>query len=187
MVGGGRALGAGAFLALLVLQAAPVRAQAAGPQPGDTVRVRSPAFVHGSGEGRLLGRSPAGIELALTGGETVLVPLAEVQRLEVRRGSDRATWTGALLGLGTGAIAFFVVQQSDEADDEIDPACGELQCYGSGDFALFAAAGTAAGAAIGYLIRVPRWEEVPVAVGVGLVRPGSSSARGLRIQVRLPF
>lgn len=167
--------------------------------PGRTVRITSPALVHRTAEGTLVERSATSLLLRPEGSATpVELAIADVRRVQVATGSHRGTFRGAFTGLWSGLVLGVIIYGADEADDEIDPDCGELQCFEAPFFVAMSLGGAAVGAAVGSLFHVTEWTELPVArlgVSAGLepsgsyeMRPrrglvGSSSTLELRIEL----
>lgn len=171
------AVGAGA----LVAQEAPAL------EPGRTVRITSPALVHRTAEGTLVERSAASLLLRPEGSAApVELEIADVRRIQVATGSHRGTLRGAFTGLWSGLVLGVIIYGADEADDEIDPDCGELQCFEAPFFLAMSLGGAAVGAAVGSLFHVTEWADVPVArlgVSAGLEPSGSQELRQRRGRV----
>ncbi len=159
--------------------------------PGDRIRVRSSALAAGRGRGVLAAvrGDTLLVELdgeAAPGAAPRAIPLESVERLRVRTGERRATLRGALVGGLTGLFGALVIVGADRADDEIDPSCGKLECYGTGFYVAMTAGGAAAGAAIGSQIRVAEWEDLPLgsgALGLG-IRADRRGGVEMRVDVR---
>ena len=103
-----------------------------------------------------------------------IIPLSDVNRLEIYRGTRSAAGRGALVGfLALAALSFPAWQ-----------GCGS--CSGSAPAAfvmVYGALGAGLGAGIGYAIREQRWEGVPatrVQVGVAPL-PGRGLAASLSL------
>lgn len=156
-------------------------------EPGRTIRVTSPALVHRTAEGTLVGRSATSLLLRPEGSATpVELALADVRRVQVATGSHRGTLRGAFTGLWSGLVLGVIIYGADEADDEIDPDCGELQCFEAPFFVAMSLGGAAVGAAVGSLFHVTEWTELPVArlgVSAGLERSASQEMRHRRALV----
>lgn len=146
-------------------------------EEGRRVRVTSPALVHHSLEGTLVERSATSLLLRPDGGgDPVELELADVRRLQVDTGRHRATLRGAFAGLWSGLILALIIYEVDEADDEIDPECGDLQCYENDFFAAMSLGGAAVGAGVGSLFHVTEWRDVPpgrMGLSAGLVHRAS--------------
>lgn len=153
-------------------------------EPGRTIRVTSPALVHRTAEGMLVERSAISLLLRPEGSATpVELELADVRRVQVATGSHRGTLRGAFTGLWSGLVLGLIIYGADEADDEIDPDCGELQCFEAPFFVAMSLGGAAVGAAVGSLFHVTEWTELPVArlgVSAGLEPSGSQELRHRR-------
>jgi hypothetical protein len=152
----------GGILAVLLLWmgAMPAAAQEAAPLVPDfsTVRVESPVF---SGVATVTRSLPDALELGLQGSSTpIVVPLAELTRLEVRR---RATaWERASRGAlwGAGIFGIMGVALTDRAED----------VSGAEVFAFHAFAGAAIGGGIGLAIPRDRWDRVELRVRASVGR-----------------
>ena len=132
-------------------------------EPGSRVRVTSPALVHRRAEGTMVERSAASLVLRPEGSAATLeLPLEHVDRLQVATGSHRGTLRGAFTGLWSGLLLGLIIFEVDEADDEIDPECGELQCFEPPFFVAMSLGGAAVGAGVGYFFHVTEWSDVPV-------------------------
>lgn len=148
------------------------------------VRVRSPALLHRWQEGTLVDRSPTTLTVRPEGGGRLLeLDLDEVRELEVATGRHRGWARGGFTGLWSGLVLGLIIFEIDEADDEIDPECGELQCFEAPFFVAMSLGGAAVGAGVGALFHVTEWTEVPldrvrVSAGLSGGGPGGPGASG---------
>ena len=102
------------------------------------------------------------------GTDTLALPVAAIDRLEVSRGGGSHAKSGALIGFGVGAVAGLVV--ASVTYQECRPA-DSWQCTWAADFTglqtlgygvLFGAIGAGAGAIVGSMIPGNRWEDMPL-------------------------
>jgi hypothetical protein len=109
----------------------------------------------------------------------VAVPFADLTELEVRRGKKSRLGTGALIGGGVGAALGIALAASCSGH--------EVLCEGGTEYAIYvpaaAALGAGLGALVGSLIKVDRWEAVPVEeLRIG---PSSADSHGMEVLVAL--
>ena len=144
---------------------------------GDRVRVTTE-------EERVVGCLTAIEGDQLTLDTSLVFPLASLTRLEVSRGQESKTGTGALIGLGAGAAVGVGIALA---------ACADDKCNIDGDITgavalVFGAGGALVGLGIGALIgsatKVDRWEDVPLdRISVSL-RPRGG---GLEVSAKFVF
>ena len=109
------------------------------------------------------------------------IPFASITRLEVTRGKKSKWLVGAVVGLGLGAAAT-VAFLAGFCDDS-DTSCEGDEYLNA--FALIALPPAIVGAVIGALIKVDRWEDIPLdGIRVSL-RPNDHL--GVAISVRIVF
>lgn len=191
----GRALRAGILLVTWAVAAGTGAPRALDAQEaprleeGRRLRVTSPAVVHHTLEGTLVERSATSLLLRPDGGgDPVELELTDVRRLQVDTGRHRATLRGAFAGFWSGLILGLIIYEIDESDDEIDPECGDLQCYENDFFAAMSLGGAAVGAGVGSLFHVTEWTDVPpgrLGLSAALV-PGARGRAGAVDSVPLP-
>jgi hypothetical protein len=127
--------------------------------PGDTLLVRVDSV---RGLGFLLpGDTLAFVRAGRT--DSTLIPLANISRLELARGTQSHFWSGAGIGLLGGAAVGWMVGYS-QGDDPIDPSCffcNIVKQTAGEKGAAGAIAGGVVGSAIGGLTglsyQTPRW------------------------------
>ncbi len=109
------------------------------------------------------------------------IPFASITRLEVTRGKKSKWLVGAGVGLGLGAAAtvYFLAAFCDDVDTSCD---GNTYL---GIFALIALPPAIVGAVIGALIKVDRWEDLPLDQIRVSLRPNGHL--GLAASVRIAF
>lgn len=108
----------------------------------------------------------------------VTLPLAAVQRLDISRGTRAKTLTGAAVGFAAGTVATALFLAAFCHDP--DTLCESDEYLRA--FAIIALPPTAAGAIVGALVRVERWERV---APERFVRAGSGPPR-FELGVRIP-
>jgi hypothetical protein len=155
--------------------------------PGDTVRVTAPSLDMDDSIGTVAALETDTLTVQVEErADALYVPLADVTKLEVRRGQKSRTGGGALIGAGVGAAAGVITALA---------ACGDSNCEWDGDTTdvtgyvavVFGAGGALLGAGIGALIgsasKTDRWETVPLEeIRVG---PSSVDADGVEVSVTL--
>ena len=130
-------------------------------QPGDRIRVHSEEIVHFRTRGDVVELRPDGLLLRIDEpAQPVFLSSEFITRIERETGRRRATLDGAFLGALTGLITGIAIIAAAEADDRIDPVCGELHCYGAGMYLTSTAVGAAAGALLGSRFTISLWERV---------------------------
>jgi hypothetical protein len=170
------------IIAALGLSAAPLAAQGmhteTAPEQGLRVRVTAA----GAAEpltGTLAFQDATTIALLRAPGDTALVPLHAVERLEVSRGrrsnAGRGLRRGALIGAAVGAVLGVALM----ADD------GGYFDYGAEAIPLGAAGGAMYGSVIGLVVgalsRSEQWAEVPARPAIVLGPTGGGVAAGIRL------
>ena len=137
-------------------------------EPGDTVKVALASAAH---EGIVLALKPDTILLEVRDAtEPLTLLLASATRLEVKRGRKSRAGLGGGIG---GLIGMYTAAGIAEAFCD---SSGDEECIGArfgGGLIGFVALG-AVGVAVGSLIKVDRWEEVPlddIRVGLSPVTP----------------
>lgn len=141
---------------------------------GQRVRVRSPHFLQQRAEGTVLRGDAGGLLLELKNEQVVELETGEVAGVQVAT-QGKATWRGAFLGSVAGLLLGEGITAAARADDEIDPSCGELDCYPRG-FALgVALTGAGVGALLGSRIKITVWRPLtaPQALGLSFSAPFS--------------
>ena len=180
--------------ALLAAARAPAMAAAQGASPagtnvvvapGSRVRVRSLGAA--PRVGTLLDLGADSVAVRWAHGDSIRMPLADVDTLEVSRGLRRHTWRGVGLGLLAGAGVGFVMgyRSYDACESATDciPWGGRGISAAAGAIVI-GAAGAVVGGVIGSLLRTEAWK--PVALGpqrVGLAFPSRGPRRGLGVAV----
>ena len=135
---------------------------------GARVRVEAPALFAGRRVGSVAAMRGDTLLLRVRD-RAVAVPLARVERIEVRRG-DRRRGAGALRGMGIGLLSGIAVGLAYARIDETSEPCGDGPC-GIGYFIypiLGGGAGLALGGVLGAAAGWQRWERVPLPARVGL-------------------
>jgi len=168
----------------------PAEAQAAPswPAPGTRVRVTGPCESTGgvrlSRQCRLTGglvRTNDGVIVLAGADSTVEFRLADLESLEVSRGTQSWWLLGAGAGLIVGGVATWAVTYHGGSTSLCDrsanqDALNSTEC--AGVVALGAVVGAALGAGIGSLIRTERWETVLAGPpGIGLTPRGGVQLR----------
>ena len=193
-----RSTGAAAAIAVIVLTGsltAPVHAQdaAAVPpatqlSPGQRVQVRSPRIVHWEETGQLLAVDDTGLRIDHGGEEPLELAWSEVDRLWVERSKRGAYWEGGFIGLVVGVLVAEGIVAADRDDGEIDPSCGQPECFNVGFTVALGVVGAGAGAAVGTLLfERTLWQDVPNPGGGGVnVTAGVAwTSNGPELRVRL--
>ena len=187
--------GLAAVMALTGSLAAPVVAQdvaAATPEtqlsPGQRVQVRSSRIVHWEETGQLLAVDDTGLRIDFGGEEPLELAWSDVDRLRVERSTRGAYWEGGFLGLVVGVLVAEGIVGAHRDDGEIDPSCGQPECFNVGFTLALGAVGAAAGAAVGTLLfGRSLWQDVPNPGGGGVnVAAGLAwTSNGAELRVRL--
>lgn len=170
----------------------PAAAQAAPrwPAPGTRVRVTGPCLAGAPtppGSCRVTGdfvRSNDGVIVIARADSTFQVRVADLDRLEISRGTRSRWLPGAGAGLIVGGVATWAITYHGGSTSPCDRSANQDALSASecaGVVALGAVAGAALGAGIGSLIRTERWETIR---GDGL-DIGLAPGRGAQIRVRL--
>ena len=137
--------------------------------PGDTVRVTAPSMDMDGSVGTVAALETDTLTVQVEDrADALYVPLADVTKLEVRRGRKSNAGKGALIGLGVGAVVGVALGfaacagesggalcNSDTGEDTSVALAALLGAYG-------AVLGTGIGALIGLAARTDRWETVPL-------------------------
>jgi len=153
--------------------------------PGDTVRVTAPSMDMDDSVGTVAALETDTLTVQVEErADALYVPLADVTKLEVRRGQKSNVGKGALIGLGVGALMGvglgLLVVEGGEACDRGVQDCWQAIPAGAG---LLGAVGAGLGALIGLGARIDRWETVPLdQLRVG---PSSVDADGVAVSVTL--
>lgn len=140
---------------------APAALRAQDAKPGAEVRILAPSAADSLLSGRVVAIDSTSLLLAprATAG-SLEVPIAAIERLEVRRLGRRRTFNGGAIGVLVGAAAGYVLTHAALRGSECEYVCGAVEAGGSVAGAL---AGLGVGAIIGSRFRDPdRWEWVPV-------------------------
>ena len=119
--------------------------------------------------------------LSTGGRDTVVVPLASITKLEATTG----TWSLGKVGMGVGFAVGMVVgattqpvgEPTDKLEIDIGTPFARVAAFGLGG-ALF-------GGVIGSLVRLGRWEEVPL--DELRIEPSSVTADGVSVSALLRF
>ena len=169
-----------AILATLYLSHRHLLGQAPPPvTDGQTVRITSHQPDLRAEIGRVLSATADTIVIQVTGirtvnyrqiygTDTLALPVAAIDRLEVSRHSGHRTGRGALIGLGAGAATGFVIgvltyrpcHPTGFLDCLMAPeSAGEQGIMGA---AVLGVLGAGVGALVGSMIRVDKWEETPL-------------------------
>jgi hypothetical protein len=154
-------------------------------QDGDRVRVWAPSIAPEPLVGRLNILEDGTLEVADPSGAPMKVSVADVERLEVSLGHNRAKTAGigagigALLGLG---LAFIVGDTNTVCEEsslplfgEWDNVCGEQANY------LYPIGGALVGAGIGLLVAPERWQES----SIGQIRATVSQDASISVYLAL--
>jgi hypothetical protein len=146
---------------------------------GQSVRITSARYALQSRVGRVLHATADTVVIQTSGVRTVnyrdvygtdtlALPVAAIDRLEVSRGGGNHAKSGALVGFGVGTAAGLVV--GSMISKECRPA-DSWQCTWATDFSgmytigyglLMGAIGAGAGAIVGSMIPGDRWEDMPL-------------------------
>jgi hypothetical protein len=140
----------------LIALPSPVTAQAPMLEPGARIRVWAPEL--GIEKRSATFQALRGDTLAAVADSTMHCPLTSVTRLDVHRGRGGHARTGAVIGIGAGAVigAVTAVIVCEAAWCTVD---GGVVLAGAGIGVL---TGGLLGAGVGALIKTDRWEEVPL-------------------------
>jgi len=146
--------------------------------PGSRVRVSSSTLASGSAIGSFVGVESESVVLGnAAGGSPFRVPLNTISKLEVSVGrrsqAGRGAMIGAAIGVTPGLLLTFGDYSSDVHGD--GPSVAAVAAMG-------AAGGALLGAAIGWALKVDRWQVVegPVA-GVAVVPLRGGAAVSVRL------
>jgi hypothetical protein len=161
---------------------------------GHTVRITSSRHEMQAEVGRVLAASADTIVVQVQGirtvnhrqvyrTDTLALPLAAIERLEVSRHSGHRTGRGAVVGLGIGAAAGLIIgtttYQPCPADNLCIMAPTSAVQQGIEGAAVFGFIGAVAGALIGSTIRADKWENI--SMRAALLRPLPYNQVGLGI------
>jgi hypothetical protein len=154
------------LVALFVATSSPLAAQEAPVEPGARVRVKAPPLQPDWVRGTVVGWESGSLVLEpeKPEGDTPLtLARDQITQLDVHRGRKSAAGKGALIGLGSGAVAGFALGFAACAGNTGSPCTNDA---GEGSPAGFALAlggvGAGLGALVGLLFRTDRWEAVPL-------------------------
>jgi hypothetical protein len=132
------------------------------------VQVRSPRIAHWEETGELLTVDETGLRIDHGGEEALELAWSDVDRLRVERSTRGAYWEGGFIGLVVGVLVAQGIVAADRDDGEIDPSCGQTECFDIGFVVALGAAGAGAGAAVGTLLfERTLWQDVPHPGGGG--------------------
>jgi hypothetical protein len=127
---------------------------------GDRVRVTAPTLGPSPILGTVLDRRVDALILRRGSGDTITVPIASLARVEVSYGHHRHPFTGAIVGVASGAVIGGVL-------GALSKDTGPLAFGRAGQIAVGvgvgSAAGTVVGAGIGAFVRTDRWHDAAVA------------------------
>ncbi len=184
--------GLAAVMVLTGSLAAPVYAQdAAVPpatqlSPGQRVQVHSPRIVHWEETGQLLAVDDTGLRIDHGGKEPLELAWSDVDRLRVERGTRGAYWEGGFIGLVVGLLVAEGITAADRDDGEIDPSCGQPECFSAGFTVALGVVGAGAGAAVGTLLfERTLWQDVPNPGGGGVNVAAGLAWTGNRAELRM--
>jgi hypothetical protein len=162
----------------MLLPLATARAQFSELEPGARVRVGAPHYVSGVVDGTILTQRRDSLKIALGGGSSISVPLAELTHVEVSRrrswrlGAVRGSMWGAATGLAIGAVATL-------GPGGCDGDCGHKAVD---HLVAIPLSGALLGAGIGALIGAERWKTVTIPLQVTVVpHRAGRVALGLRL------
>lgn len=132
-----------------------------GIEPGAQVRVLAPSAADSLLSGRVVAIDAAWLLLAPpAAGESLQLPTAAIERLEVLRRGRRRTFKGGAIGVLIGAAGGYALTHALVRNSDCEYVCGAAEASGSVAGAL---AGLGVGAIIGGRYRDPdRWEAVPL-------------------------
>jgi hypothetical protein len=175
--------------ALLVVAPVELEAQRRPPHigPGDRVRLWAPRLGIEGSVGTVMALRPDTI--VVDRGETLVLAISTLTRLEVSRGQKSRAGTGGIVGLvGGAAVGVLIGTASIDADCEIlSPDCDVNKNLES--FALAAVAGGVVGYGVGVLlgsiVKVDRWEEVPLSWLRVRLAPGRRGGFSVGLRVKL--
>lgn len=156
--------------------------------PGDRIRFRAPEFNNNLLVGTVIALNPTTLELKLKWRTTpVEVPRASLSSLEVRRGTKSMLVQGAFVGAFVGVLAVALTAEPDQ-----EPGCA-FCAQAAWDFGpsketqmvIVGILGAGVGMTIGKLIRVDKWQKVPLEqMRVAVVPYGPS---GYKLSASLSF
>ena len=144
---------------------------------------RSPQFPDGARRiGVLRGAARDSLVVLWADGGEETLPVAEVRRLDVSRGRQRAVWQGLAIGLAAGAGTGAIIGAASYTDD----GCGEFGClvdfgrnfHAGIGAAIGGAAGVLVGGTIGAVGRWERWRRLPTSALAAWVDVEARPARG---------
>lgn len=116
--------------------------------------------------------------------DTLVLPLATIDRLEVSRHTGHRTGRGALIGLGVGATAGFVFGAASYKPCAPESFCWEpasAAAAGMEGAAILGLIGAGVGALIGSTIRADQWEAVALRTASVRVLPRHDVGLGVTI------
>jgi hypothetical protein len=148
------------------------------PEPltsGDRVRVTA-SVVPGEVKGQVRELTQDELLLSVGSGDELVIPVETLQSLAIQRGTRRRVKEGALIGLGTGGVAFLAILASEggcSGDSMCESAIGLVA-------GVFVAGGALLGTLVGLLIETDVWEDQPLPFAV------EAAPDGLRVEFRLP-
>jgi hypothetical protein len=165
-------------IVVLLFTARPLLCQLLIPA-GQSVRITSSRYDLRSRLARVLRATPDTVMIQTRGArtrnyreawttDTLTIPVAAIDRLEVNHGGGNHAKSGAMIGFGIGAVAGIAV--GSLTYQECRPA-DSWQCSWAKDLAgmqilgyglLFGGIGTAVGAIVGGMIPGDRWEALPL-------------------------
>ena len=156
--------------------------------PGDRVRLWAPRLGIEGSVGTVLALRPDTI--VVDRGETLVLSISTLTRLEVSRGQKSGAGTGGIVGLVTGA-AFGAMIGIASADTDCDWLFSH-ECDINKELES-AALATVGGAIVGYgvgvllgsIVKVDRWEEVPLSRLRVRLAPGRGGGFSVGLRVRL--
>jgi hypothetical protein len=181
------------FSALALAASSAARAQQT-PAPGDRVRITSQQLDLHRQDGRLISMTGDSVVVEVRrmrtiryrdvfAADTMAVPLAAIDRVEVSRASGRRTLRGALIGGTIAAVLGYVMGSGyGRCDDCIPAHSPEVQ--GLMGASIFGAGGATIGALVGSGIRWDSWQEIPRRGGGMLLRPLPEGALGVGLTLR---
>ena len=127
--------------------------------------------------GTLLSREADTVRLRVEDrGDEIAVPMTDIARFDVSQGRKNHTGSGALVGLGVGAMTGMVVGWAQAQDQDAAALLGG---------GLFGGLGLGLGAIIGSRVLSERWEVVPLDSGPGTGTQQGVAGVAVRITLRL--
>lgn len=100
-----------------------------------------------------------------TGSDPVPIPLAGIRKVQVPDGKKRQTWVGMGGGALIGLMVTMLMAYPADAEDPVEDPYGPTEEFSGSDAALVFGICVATGTALGWLIKVDRWREVPYPPG----------------------